>query len=70
MAPTIPVVSHTFLRILEVLLRHQADPRARDGSGRTPLHHARDAAVATVLLNSGAEVTAKDVHACSQRVGW
>ncbi|MDO5610900.1 MAG: ankyrin repeat domain-containing protein [Pseudomonadota bacterium] len=45
------------------LLANGADPRARDGDGRSPLHHAArstDPGVAALLLDAGAEIDALD----------
>lgn len=45
------------------LLANGSDPRAVDGEGNTPLHHAArstDAAVAALLLDAGAEVDARN----------
>jgi ankyrin repeat protein len=42
-----------------VLLRHGADPLARDDTGRTPLHYVKDLQVAWLLLRYDADVNAK-----------
>jgi len=45
--------------IVEELLRRKADVNAHDAFGATPLHDCFDPAIATLLLDRGADVTAK-----------
>ena len=53
--------------VVEALLQHGADPRARCKDGTTPLHKAARAgsrAVAGMLIQAGADVSATDKARC------
>ncbi|CAG0901670.1 unnamed protein product [Cyprideis torosa] len=47
--------------VVEVLLAHEADPNiTNEADGTSPLHHAKSAKTAELLIAKGAEVNAKD----------
>ena len=60
--------------VVELLLRHRADPAARTGSAATPLHFAASAGshkAASVMLDAGlatVDPNVKDVHGCMVHV--
>lgn len=53
---------HQWPKIVRLLLKHSADPNARDNLGKAPLHHAAVSSVDSVklLLAAGADATARD----------
>ncbi|MDH4162319.1 MAG: ankyrin repeat domain-containing protein [Nitrospirota bacterium] len=62
---SVPDLSEAHLRVLQYLLDHGADVKARDSSGRTALFFAAERGreqVAALLLDHGAEVNATDVR--------
>lgn len=57
------VLDHRFIKTVEELLRHHADPNAADNSGRTPLHYAAESGwekIVMKLIEGGASADAKN----------
>ncbi len=63
---------YSWPKIVRLLLKHGADPNARDLNGQTTLHHAAGASYDSVklLLAAGADPKARDGDRKSVLAGW
>jgi hypothetical protein len=63
---------YSWPKIVRLLLKHSADPNARDRQGRTPLHHAATSSIDSVklLLEAGADATVRDREGKSVLAQW
>ena len=50
------------LDIARILIEGGADPRRKDGEGRSPIHQARSAEAVKLLVEAGADLEARDKH--------
>lgn len=50
------------LDIARILVEGGADPRRKDGEGRSPIHQARSAEAVKLLVEAGADLDARDKH--------
>jgi ankyrin repeat protein len=50
------------LDIARILIEGGADPRRKDGEGRSPIHQARSAGAVKLLVEAGADLEARDKH--------
>jgi len=63
---------YSWPKIVRLLLKHSADPNARDRQGRAPLHHAATSSIDSVklLLEAGADATVRDREGKSVLAQW